>query len=381
MDFSWTDEQLAFQQKVRDFADEHLNKDTLGENERGDFSWEKWRACAEFGIQGLHVPVEYGGSGRDILSTLLAMEGLGYACRENGFPYAINSQMWSLQPALLKFGNEDQKKKYLPPLCRGEWIGAFGITEAETGSDSYSMQTSAVKCDGGYVINGHKSYITNAPNAEFAVIFAVTDPSQGRWGISAFIVENGTQGFTRSAVRSKMGLRTAHMGDLSLEDCFVEESQRLGAEGAGMSMFTTAMESERGYVFASQLGRQQRQLEESIEYARKREAFGQPIGKFQSVANRIVDMKLRLETARLLLYKLAWLDDNGKSLSIDASLAKLQLSETFVDSSMDAIRVQGVRGYLSEFEVERDLRDGIGGLIYSGTSDIQRVIVARLLGL
>ena len=173
------------------------------------------------------------------------MEGLGYACRENGFPYAVNSQMWSLQPALLKFGNEEQKMKYLPPLCRGEKIGAFGITEAETGSDSYSMRTTAVRRDGGYVLNGHKSYITNAPNAEFAVIFAVTDASQGQWGISGFIVDLGTKGFTRSAVRSKMGLRTAHMGDLILEDCFVDESQRLGAEGAGLSMFTTAMESER----------------------------------------------------------------------------------------------------------------------------------------
>lgn len=381
MDFSWTDEQLAFQQQVREFADKNLNNDTLVENEQGEFSWAKWRACAEFGIVGLNVPVEYGGSGKDILTTILAMEGLGYSCRENGLPYAINSQMWSLQPAILKFGSEEQKKKYLPPLCRGETIGAFGITEAETGSDSFAMKTTATKRDGGYVLNGQKNYITNAPNAEFAIIFAVTDPSLGQWGISGFIVDTDTAGFTHSAVREKMGLRTAHMGDLVLEDCFVPESHRIGAEGAGMSMFTASMESERGYVFASQLGRQQRQLEEAIEYARERRAFGQSIGKFQSVANRIVDMKLRLETARLLLYKVAWLDHTGQSLSMDASLAKLQLSETFVDSSMDAIRVHGVKGYLSEFEVERDLRDGIGGLIYSGTSDIQRVIVARLLGL
>lgn len=283
--------------------------------------------------------------------------------------------------ALLKFGSEAQKQQYLPLLCRGEILGAFGITEADTGSDSYAMQTTAKKCDGGYVLNGRKSYITLAPVCDMAVVFASTNLELGRWGITAFIVEQGMSGFSTSPVRDKMGMRTTPMGDLILEDCFVPTENRLGAEGAGVSLFTTAMESERGYIFASQLGRLERQLEQTIAYARKRQAFGQAIGKFQSVSNRIAEMKLRLETARMLLYKVAWLEMMGKPVLLDAAMAKLYLSEMFVESSLDAIRVHGAQGYVTEFEVERDLRDGIGGLIYSGTSDIQRNIIARLLGL
>ncbi|MCG8442112.1 MAG: acyl-CoA dehydrogenase family protein, partial [Caulobacterales bacterium] len=239
----------------------------------------------------------------------------------------------------------------------------------------------AEKVDGGHVLNAAKSYITSAPICDLAIVFAVTNADAKQWGISAFIVEAGTDGFARSPVRDKMGLRSTQMGDLTLTDCFVPDANRLGPEGVGLSMFAKAMESERGYIFASQVGRMDRQLDEAVAYARGRKAFGQPIGKFQSVANRIVDMKLRLETARTLLYKVAWLEDQGLPLSMEASLANLHLAECFVASSLDAIRVHGARGYVSEFEVERDLRDGVGGLIYSGTSDIQRAIIAGLLGL
>ncbi|MEM8954796.1 MAG: acyl-CoA dehydrogenase family protein [Verrucomicrobiota bacterium] len=381
MDFSWTDEQLAFRDEVRRFAEAELNGDVRENDAAGFFSWDKWKACASFGILGLNVPKEYGGQGKDILTTILAMEALGYGCRENGLPFALNSQMWSVQPAILKFGTEEQKARYLPPLCRGEVIGSFGITELDTGSDSYAMKTRADKVDGGYVLNGRKTYITSAPIGDLAVVFAVTDETEGRWGISGFVVEEGTEGFKRSEVREKMGLRSAHMGDLIFEDCFVSDGQRLGAEGAGVSMFTAAMESERSYIFASQVGRMERQLEEAVAYAREREAFGQAVGKFQGVSNRIVEMKLRLETARLLMYKVAWLEHTEQPLLMEASLAKLHLSRCFVDSSLDAICVHGARGYVSEFEVERDLRDGVGGLLYSGTSEIQQVIIARLMGL
>lgn len=380
MDFSWTDEQVALRDEVITFAEEHLNDHLVEDDQAGRFSWQKWRACADFGIQGLNVPTDYGGQGRDILTTILAMESLGYGCRENGLPFALNSQMWSVQPALLRFGSNAQKQRYLPPLCTGEAVGAFGITEAETGSDTYSLQTQAEKCNDGYVLNGRKSYITSAPIADIAVVFATTDPDRGRWGVSAFIVERGMEGFRTGPVRDKMGMRTTPMGDLILEDCFVPESQRLGPEGVGVSLFSTAMESERGYIFASQVGRLERQLEEAVEYANERDAFGQSIGKFQSVSNRLADMKLRLETAKLLLYKVAWLEMNDEPLLLEAAMAKLHLSECFVASSLDAIRVHGARGYVTEFGVERDLRDGVGGLIYSGTSDIQRNIIARMLG-
>lgn len=381
MDFSWTEEQIQRKRDAIAFAEEHLNDNLIERNRDGVWSWEAWQKSADYGILGLAVPEAYGGSNTDVMTTILIMEGIGYGCRENGLPFALNSQMWSVQPAIQKFGSEALKQRYLPKMVAGEWVGAFGITEPETGSDSYAMETRAEKVGDGYLLNGCKAYVTFAPIAQLAVIFAVTNPEHGRWGISAFLVERGTAGFRTTPVEEKMGLRTTPFGKLIFEDCLVPQENRLGPEGGGISIFSTAMESERSYIFASQLGRMERQLDESIAYAQKRKAFGQPISKFQSVSNRIVDMKLRLETARMLLYKVAWLEQQGKPLLMEAAMAKLYLSECFVESSLDALRTHGAKGYATEFEVERDLRDSIGGLIYSGTSDVQRNIIARLLGL
>lgn len=381
MDFSWTEEQLAQKQAAIEFAERELNHDLIARNRDGLWSQEAWQKCAEYGLLGLAIPTQYGGSDTDIMTTILIMEGIGYGCQENALPFALNSHMWSVQPAILKFGNDEQKQQYLPKMIDGSCVAAFGITEPEGGSDSYNMNSTARKVDGGYVLNGEKAYVTFAPISDIAIVFAATNPDLGSWGTTAFIVERGMDGFSTTPIAEKMGLRTTPFSNLVLEECFVPESQRLGPEGGAVSIFIKAMESERSYIFASQVGRMERQLEESIQYARQRQAFGQPIGKFQSVSNRIVEMKMRLETARMLLYKVAWLEQQSKPMVMEAAMAKLYLSEMFVESSLDAIRNHGAKGYATEFEVERDLRDAIGGLIYSGTSDIQRNIVARLLGL
>lgn len=381
MEFSWTEEQLKLKQQAIDFANQELNNDLVARNRDGIWSAEAWRKCAEYGLLGLTVPTQYGGSDTDLLTAILIMEGIGYGCRENALPFALNSHMWSVQPAILKFGSDEQKQKYIPPMISGKCIAAFGITEPEGGSDSYHMRTTARQTAGGYVLNGEKSYITFAPVADMALVFAATNPEMGNWGNTAFIVERGMDGFSTTPVAEKMGLRTTPFSNLIFEECFVPECQRLGPEGGAVSIFSKAMESERSYIFASQIGRMERQLEETVQYARDRKAFGQPIGKFQSVSNRIVEMKMRLETARLLLYRVAWLEQQGKPVLMEAAMAKLYLSETFVESSLDAVRVHGARGYATEYEIERDLRDAVGGLIYSGTSDIQRNIIARLLGL
>ncbi len=381
MDFSFTPEQEELRQATIEFAQSELNTDVVNREKQGFFSREDWAKCADFGILGLNVPVEYGGQDYDVMTTVAILEALGYGCRDNGLHFSLNSQIWSTQTALRSFGSEKQKDRYLRAMCAGKAIGAFAITEAEAGSDTYSMKARAKRVDGGYVLKAEKHYITNAPVADFAVIFASTNPEAKQWGISAFIVEDGTDGFTRGSNRDKMGLRTSPFGELYLDDCFVPEGNRLGPEGAGVSIFTTSMESERGYILSSQLGAMQRQLEEAIGFARERRQFDQPIGRFQAVSNRIVDMKLRLETCRLLLYKLAWLDSQGESLAMDAAVTKLHLSESFIESSLDTIRLHGAQGYVQELGIERDLRDGIGGIIYSGTSEIQRVVIARLLGL
>ena len=381
MEFSWSDEQLAYKKAVIDFARKELNQDMIQRDKERVFIRELWKKCADFGIQGMAVPEEYGGSEADILTTMLTMEGLGYGCLDNGLIFGINAQMWSVQHPILAFGTEAQKQKYLPGMVAGDLIGAHGMTEPDTGSDAYNLRTRAEKRDGGYILNGSKMFVTNAPVADLALVFATVDASKGMWGITAFMVEKGTPGFTISRNIDKMGLRTSPMGELILLDCFVSEENRIGPEGAGAGIFNSSMEWERSCILASNLGVMERQLETCIKYARERVQYNQPIGKFQSVANRIVDMKVRLETARLILYKVAWHKKMGKPAVMEAAMAKLYLSESFVQSSLDAIRTLGGYGYMTEFEVERDMRDAIGGTIYSGTSDIQRNIIARLLGL
>jgi alkylation response protein AidB-like acyl-CoA dehydrogenase len=381
MDFSWTEEQLALKNAVSEFARRELNGQTVESDRDGEFSRPKWEKCAHFGIQGMPIPEEYGGGGADILTTMLVMEGLGYGCRDNGLVFALNAQLWSVQLPIMTFGTELQKKTYLPRLCSGELIGAHGMTEPGSGSDAYKLRTVAQRHNGGYVLNGTKTFVTNAPVADIAVVFSSVDLSQGLSGITAFLVENGTPGFSIGRDIGKMGLRTAPMAELVLQDCYVPEENRLGPEGAGPSIFNSSMEWERSCILASHVGAMQRQLETCVRYARDRRQFGQPIGKFQSVSNRIADMQVRVETARLILGKVAWLKKMGKPAVMEAAIAKLYLSECFVQSSLDAIRIHGGYGYTTEFEVERDLRDAVGGTLYSGTSDIQRMIIARWLGL
>jgi alkylation response protein AidB-like acyl-CoA dehydrogenase len=381
MDFSWTEEQLKYKQAVIEFAQNELNEGLIERDRKGEVALENWKKCAKFGILGLAIPEDCGGSGADILTTMLVMEGLGYGCRDNGLIFAMNAQMWSVQHPILTFGTEAQKQKYLPGMCSGDLIGAHGMSEPDSGSDAYSLHTRAKQTGDGYVLNGTKMFVSNAPFADVALVFATVNPAKGMGGVTAFLVNQGTPGFRVSRHIEKMGLRTSPMGELILEDCFVPIESRLGPEGAGPAIFNSSMEWERSCILGSHVGAMERQLEEAIRYARERSQFGQRIGKFQSVANRIADMKLRLETARLLLYKVAWLKQMGKPAIMEAALAKLYLSESFVQSSLDTIRTYGGYGYMTELEVERDLRDAVGGLLYSGTSDIQRMIIARWLGL
>ena len=383
MDFSWTEEQLQFKDEVINFAKAELNEAHLVNDRDLQFTRKNWQAIADFGILSLSIPKQYGNRTEDvdILSAILAMEGLGYGCKDNGLPFAMNAQMWTVQLPIAHFGTEAQKATFLPKLTSGSYIGCHALTEPEAGSDIFSMQTTATKVEGGYILNGKKHLITLAPVCDLALVFAVTNPKLGKWGLSVFIVEKGTKGFETSPSKAKMGLRTVPIGDLTFTDCFVKEENRLGAEGAGWSITNHSLELDRCSVQASQIGAMQRQLEASITYVKQRKQFGKSVGQFQSVSNRIADMKLRLETSRLLLYKVAWLKSQGKSAMLESAMLKLQISESFVASSLDTIRNHGGYGYLTENEVERDLRDAVGGVIYAGTSDIQRNIIAKTIGL
>lgn len=383
MDFHWPKEYLEFKAAVTEFAKKELNEDLIKNDYDGQFPGENWKKCADFGIHGLSVPKQYGGAEEEVnvMRSMLAMEGLGYGCRDNGLAFGLNAQMWTVQLPIAHFGSEAQKNKFLPSLVDGSKIGCHALTEPDAGSDVFNMQMTAEKIEGGYKLNGSKRLVTFAPIADMALVFANTNPQKGRWGVTAFLVEKNAHGFETSPVRSKMGMRTIPIGELEFKDCFVSTENRIGKEGAGFSIMNHSLEYDRCSILASQLGAMERQLEETITFVRSRKQFGQPVGKFQSVANRIVDMKLRLETSRLLLYKVAWLKGQGKSAMLEAAMLKLHLGESFVASSMDAIRTNGGNGYLTEFGIERDLRDAVGGVLYAGTSDIQRNIIASMLGL
>jgi len=380
MDFSWNDEQLAFKETIIKFAQRELNHDVIGRDKKGEFSWGGWKKCAEMGILGLPIPEEYGGLNADILTTILAMEGLGYGCKDNGLVFAINSHMWSCEIPILHFGNEAQKEKYFPELCNGKLIGGHGMTEPASGSDAFSLRTKAIKKGDQYILNGSKIFITNAPIADVMIVFARTGKARGFAGISAFIVDKDTPGFTVSGDIDKMGLRTSPMGELAFQDCEVPAENLLGREGAGAAIFNSEMEWERSCLFACHVGVMERQLEECIKYAKERCQFGQPIGKFQSVSNKLADMKVRIELSKLMLYKIGWLKKNGKQALLEGAIAKLYISEGFVKSCLDSVQIHGGYGYSREFEIERDLRDSIAATIYSGTSEIQRNIIARWLG-
>jgi hypothetical protein len=381
MDFSWNAEQQVLQGAIIEFAQSELNADLTERDRQGGFSTELWRRCGQAGLLGLNAPVEFGGRGCDVLTTVAGLEALGYGCRDNGLTFAVAAQLTSVLATVAGFANAAQKERYLRGLCSGERIGCYAITEPETGSDAYNLRTTAVKAEGGYILNGRKLFITFSPVADFAIIFAMTNPRAGKWGLSIFFVDRGAPGIAFSPVMEKMGLRTVPMGEITLTDCFVPAENLLGREGSGASIFNDSQEWERACIMAPALGAMARQLETCIRFARERQAFGQSIGKFQAISHRIAEMKLRLETARLITYQAAWRKQSGQAAMLDAALANLAISESFVASSLDAVRIHGARGYVTEYEVERELRDAIGGPIYGGTSDIQRNIVARSLGL
>jgi alkylation response protein AidB-like acyl-CoA dehydrogenase len=381
VDFALSAEQRELTEAATAFARRELNEDLAKHDDAGEFPREAWRACAEFGIQGLPVPAELGGAGSDVLTTALVMEALGYGCHDNGLLFSLNAQMWSVELPLVTFGTPAQQRTYLPGLVSGDIIGGHAMTEPDSGSDALHMRTRAERRGGHYLLNGAKQYITNAPVADVLLVYAAAADRPGIAGLSAFLVDAATPGLEITSGFEKMGLRTSPMGEIALTDCLVPAESRLGPEGAGMAIFNSSMEWERSCLFASSVGAMRRQLDACVAYARSREQFGQPIGKFEAVADKLADMYVRLEAARLLIYHVAWLKQQGRSAPAEAAAAKLFTSEAWVRSSQDAIQTHGAWGYLKDSGIERDLRDAVAGTIYSGTSEIQRVVLARMLGL
>ncbi len=375
------DEQRSLKQSVIEFAQGELGADLDQRDHEGSFSREAWLKCARMGLLGLPVPVDYGGLGAGATTIAAALEGLGYGCADNGLIFSLNAQMWACEHPIVQVGSQAQKQRYLPRLCDGTLIAAHGMTEPGSGSDAFSLTTTATAVDGGWVLNGSKTFVTNAPESDLFVVFATTDRDLGFAGLSAFLVQRESPGLAVGSPFAKMGLRTSHLSELFFSDCEVPADGLLGEPGAGMAIFTTSMRWERSLILASAVGTMRRQLERCLTYARERVQFGQPIGSFQAISHRVAEMKLRLETAHLMLYRTAELLEAGTATDLDAALTKLHLSESLVQSSLDALQIHGGYGYVSESGLERDVRDALGGRIYSGTSEMQRNVIARHLGL
>lgn len=382
MDFSLTEEQKLLRDSILKFAQRELNNRVTERDREQTFARDLWRKCASIGIQGLPVPEEYGGSGFDPLSTAIALEALGYGCRDGGLVFSLCAHLLACVVPVWLHGTDAQKRRYLPGLIDGTLIGMHSITESGSGSDSFAMRTCAAQTEKGWRINGSKTFVSNGPVGDLAIVFAMTDAKKGfHGGVTAFLVEKGTPGFSASGKFEKMGLRTAPLGELIFEDMDVSNDSVLGRIGGGSTLFATVMDWERILLVASHVGTMTRLLETSISYARTRAQFGQTIGKFQAVAHKIADMKVQLEAAQLLTYRSAWRLGNLRNASLDASITKLFVSESLVKAGLDTVQIHGGYGFMVEYEVERALRDAVGSTIYSGTSEMQRNIIARWLGL
>jgi alkylation response protein AidB-like acyl-CoA dehydrogenase len=382
MDFSLSEEQNELREVIIRFAQREIGHDISEHEKEGRFPFESWRKCAEMQIMALPFPEEYGGCGADFLTTAVALEALGYGCTDAGLVHAIATQiLCGLQIHL--FGNTEQKKHYLPTLCRGEKIFAQAITEPGAGSDAIGgLRTRAERTDEGFVLSGNKMFITNGPIADVVIVFALTNDGVPRLGgVSCILVEKEAQGFERCRPIEKMGLCTLQNGELVFDRCGVPESSLLGREGQGAIIFNESMEWERSLLPAAHLGTLERVLKSCVAYARERTAFGKQIGKYQAIANKIVDMKVALELGQLILYKAATLKGQGKRAALESSIAKLFISEALKKACLDAVQIHGGYGFTKEYNLERDLRDSVAATIYSGTSEMQQSIISRLIGL
>jgi alkylation response protein AidB-like acyl-CoA dehydrogenase len=381
VDFDWSGEQSELRRSLREFAKNELNQDLLLRDQVGQFDSNGWEKCGAMGIQGFPYSVEHGGQGATAVDTVVAMEALGYGSRDNGLLFSINAHMWAGTTPLHEFGTPEQKDRWLPGLCNGSLISGQAITEPDSGSDAFALATTIERDGSDYVLNGAKAFITNAPIADLMVVFATVDKTKGWAGLCAIVVEKGTAGMHVEAPYEKMGLRTSPMSGLVFDNCRVPAGNLIGKVGAGMVIFNHSIEWERGMILASAIGTMERTLEECVSFANSRSQFGRSIGQFQAISHRIADMKVRLENSKLLIYRLASMRDRGRATSLEAALAKYYVSEAWVQSSLDAVQIHGGAGYLQESQIERQVRDSLASRIYSGTSDIQKNVIARHLGL
>lgn len=373
------EEHQAIREEIRKFATNEIAPRAQQVDREAKFPKETFDKLGELGYLGLPIDEEYGGAGMDYRSYVIAVEEIGRACGSTGLSYAAHVSLGT-NPIKL-FGTKEQKEKYLPNLCTGKFIGCWALTEPGTGSDAAAQKTTAVLDGDHWVLNGTKQFITNATDADVAIIMAMTDKEQGRKGISSFIVEKDTPGFFVSKVEKKMGMRGSPTASLTMEDCKIPKENIIGLEGEGYKQALTTLEGGRLSIGALALGIGQAAFDAALAYANQREAFGQNIGKFQFIQGYLAEMSTQLAAARLLLYHAAYMKDHGKRVTLEGSQAKLYASEIASDVCNKSVQIHGGYGYIEDFPAERFLRDAKLCEIGEGTSEIQKLVIARQLGL
>lgn len=376
----WNSEQRQLRSAIENMADV-LSKDHVDNDMAGEFPRDKWDLIAETGLLGLPFGTEWGGLGQDLLTTMYVLEGLGYSCRDGGFSFSVSTHLASTGTPLHRFGSPELKRRYLPAVCAGKVIGAHAITEPSGGSDALAMKTTAVADGEHFVLNGSKTFISNGPIADLIVVYARTGPDCSANGTTAFLVERDTPGLTVGKPEAKMGLRTSPLGELFFDDCRVPASNVIGKVGQGFLVLDYVMKREILYSFVINVGEMQHRFERCLEYARTRSQFGKPIGQFQSIANRLVDMKIGTDTARNWLYNTAEKVMASKDTTVDIAISKLVASQQNLASALSAVQIFGGYGYMAEYGLEKDVRNAVAGTIYSGTTEVQQARIASMLGL
>jgi len=381
LDFGFTDEQLAFKQSVKEFAQKVVAPGSDQRDRDGRFDRDVWNAVGEFGLCGLPIPEEYGGSGADIVTTNLAFEALEEGGRDSGLLLSLGAHVCIGAAPIWLHGTEEQKRAYLPKLCSGEWIGAFAITEPDAGSDAAGIKTTARRDGDGWILNGSKTFITNGPVADVISVVAVTDPDAASGSrMSCFIVEPPTEGFEVGKELDKMGNRSSPTSELHFRDCYVPHTSMLGPEGSALwKVAFECFDWERTVMVASAIGGMEAQLAGCVEYAKERKAFGKSISQFEMIQDKLARMRVNINASRWLLYHAAWLKQEGKPHMQEASIAKYFVAEAAVQNALEAVQIFGGYGYIKEFPVERSIRDAKLATIGGGTSEIQKLIIARTL--
>ncbi|MDO8493749.1 MAG: acyl-CoA dehydrogenase [Deltaproteobacteria bacterium] len=375
MDFKLSEDHAMIQQMAHAFAQKEIAPKAADLDEKSEFPAGPVKKMAELGFMGMMAPQELGGAGLDTLSYVLVLEAIANACASTAVTMSVNNSLY-IGP-ILKHGTEAQKKKYIPDFAQGKKLGAYSLSEPGSGSDAAALKTTATKKGEKYILNGTKNFVTNGPNADAMIIFATSDKEKKHKGISAFIVEKNFKGFSVGKIEKKLGIKASSTSSVNLDHCEVPAENRLGEEGEGFKIAMGTLDSGRIGIATQALGIAQAAFAFATKYSTQREAFGQTISGFQSIQNKLADMAMQLDAARLLVWRAAWMKDQGMKITKEAAMAKLFASEAATFITKEAVQVLGGYGYCREYPVERYFRDSKITEIYEGTSEIQRLVIAR----